>query len=77
MAKVTDAQKAAKFRDLAEKRMNRILNGIAGLSKLSATSRYSYSPVQVEKMEKAFQGALNSCFAGFKGARQGKSGFEF
>lgn len=76
-APLTDAAKEKKFRELAEKRMNRILNGIAGLSKLSAPSRYKYNPQQVEKMEKAFQNALNLCFAGFKGARQGKSGFEF
>lgn len=74
---VTDADKEKKFRELAELRMNKILNGIAGLSKLSAPSRYKYSPQQVAKMEQAFQAALNACFAGFKGARQSKSGFEF
>lgn len=76
-AALTDAQKESKFKDLAGKRMNRILNGIAGLSKLAATSRYRYTPAQVEKMEKAFQESLNHCFAGFKGARQGKTGFQF
>ena len=74
---ITDAQKEAKFRELAEKRMNRILNGIAGLAKLSAPARYRYNVGQVDKMEKAFQVSLNACFAGFRGARQSKSGFEF
>lgn len=73
---MTDAQKEAKFKELAGNRMNRILKGIASLSKLAAT-RYKYAPSQVDKMEKAFQVALNDCFARFKGAKQKESGFEF
>lgn len=73
---MTDAQKEAKFKELAAKRMNRILNGIAGLSKLSS-GRYKYSAAHVDKMEKAFQQALNACFAGFRGGRQTGTGFEF
>jgi hypothetical protein len=76
--KATDAQKSAKFRELAEKRVTRIIRGIAGLSKLSATSRYAYSPQQVEKMLTAIADALEAASAAFKaGGSKGGGGFTF
>lgn len=78
MAKATEAQKAKKFQELAEKRMTKILRGIEGLSKLAVPARYSYTPKQVQTMGDALNEALKSCFAGFSGGGSAKGGgFKF
>lgn len=74
----TDAQKAKKFQELAEKRVSKILKGLEGLTKLSATARYSYTPKQVEAMATAIQKAGEHCFNSFKtGGAKSAEGFKF
>jgi hypothetical protein len=75
----SDAEKAAKFRELASKRMTRILRGIAGLAKLSATARYKYSPQDVDKMANALSDACKVCLAAYQsGGLKGEGGgFKF
>lgn len=45
-----EAAKAAKFVELAEKRVTKAINAIRSISKLSARSNYVYSPEQVNKI---------------------------
>jgi len=76
-AKVSDAEKQKKFEELSRARMNRILKGIASLAKLSAKSRYHYTPAHIEKLKRAFQVALEQCFAQYAGQVKTKEGFEY
>jgi len=67
MAKMTEAQKSAKWKKLAEGRVNKAITAIESLAKLSNKTRYSYTSGQVKIIEKAFQDALTDCFAAFEG----------
>lgn len=67
MAKVTEAQKAAKWKKLAEGRVNKAISAIESLAKLSNKTRYAYTGGQVKILEKAFQDALSDCFAAYEG----------
>lgn len=73
---LTPAQKAAKWKALATKRINRVLKGIESLSKLSAKSRYSYTSAQVKIMKDSFSDALNDCFARYEGTVIQKEGIK-
>jgi len=52
--------KATKFRELAEKRVSKILNGIRHVGNLSSRSTYDYRPDQVAKMFKAIRDELTN-----------------
>jgi len=77
--KASDVEKSAKFKELAQKRVSRILKGVAGLAKLSATARYRYTPDQVEKMFSAIGDACKVCLASYQagGQKGGGDGFKF
>lgn len=45
-----EAAKAAKFVELAEKRVTKAINSIRSISKLSARSNYVYTPDQVNRL---------------------------
>lgn len=72
----SDAEKSAKWKELAEKRANRIIKGIESLSKLSAKSRYSYTPKQIETLKEAFEAAFDECFARYAGSVTKTSGLK-
>jgi hypothetical protein len=68
MAKeLSQAQKAAKFKELGEIRLNRALTAIHGLRKLANKKRYHYTDGQVKILETAFKDALSDCFSAFEG----------
>lgn len=69
---LTEAQKAAKWRDLAQKRFDRAINAIRGLTKLANTKRYSYTPKQVETMKNTFEARLDAMFAAYEGKSAAK-----
>lgn len=71
---MADAEKSAKFKELAEKRVTRALKAISGVSKL-AGSRYKYTEGQIEKIEEAFKGALQHMHNAFAGKKTGGQGF--
>jgi hypothetical protein len=64
----------ARFKRMAQGRMNKILKGIALLGNL-AGSRYKSSPDQIVKMENAFKDALNGTFGRLKGQKTAKEQF--
>ncbi len=73
----TDAERAAKFKELAEMRMTRALRAIEGIGKLASKTKYRYSEQQIAKLENAFKESLSACFAGFKaGNAPTASGFK-
>jgi hypothetical protein len=72
----TEAQKAAKWVELAEKRAEKIVRGIESLGKLSAKSRYSYTPKQIEKLESIFEDALKECFSRYAGTIVARGGID-
>jgi hypothetical protein len=72
----TPAQKAAKFKELAEMRVTRALRAIDGISKLASKTKYAYTEKQVATIENAFKESLGACFAAFKaGNAPSGSGF--
>jgi len=72
----TDAEKAAKFKELAEVRANRALKAIQGLSKLANPNKYKYTDAQVKKLADAFKVALGQCFDAFEGRLTVTQGIE-
>ena len=52
--------KAAKFKDLAEKRVTKTLNGIRQISNLSNRAGYDYRPDQVSKIFKTIREAVDA-----------------
>lgn len=54
----TAEEKAAKFKELAVKRTNKVLKAIAGLGNLSS-SNYAYTEDQAAKMIAALKGAVS------------------
>lgn len=72
------AEKAAKFLELAPKRMDAALTKIRLLGNLASKSGYDYTPEQVAKMKETLQAAVNSTLARFEGDGAAKSdGFTF
>ena len=69
--------KAEKFLRLAPPRVNKILNGIGSLKKLSAHSSYEYSDEQISKMFTALRSAIDDCEEAFKPKEKESSGFTF
>lgn len=64
---MTDAQKSEKWTELAEARLNRSLKAIRGITKLANSRRYHWTPKQLETIKKAYEAALDDCFAAYEG----------
>lgn len=64
---LTEAQKSAKWKELAESRLGGALNKIHGLAKLANTKRYAYTPKQIETMRNLLEDACNNLFAAYEG----------
>lgn len=75
---MTDEPKEAKFKRLAEKRVNVVLNGIRILGNLSNTALYNYSGSEVNQIFDAIDNAIKNTKANFhrKGKRE-KEKFSF
>jgi len=72
------AEKAAKFMELAPKRMDAALAKIRLIGNLASKSGYDYTPEQVAKMKQTLTGAVDSTLARFEGDGAAKSdGFTF
>ncbi|MDD5710745.1 MAG: hypothetical protein PHV43_01415 [Candidatus Colwellbacteria bacterium] len=70
-------EKNRKFRELAEKRVTRVLEDLRILSNLSNTSLYSYSDTEVHKIFSAIDGATRVSKAAFqRGQREKKREFK-
>ncbi len=69
--------KSEKFMRLAPPRVDKILNGIASLKKLSVKGSYEYTPEQTEKIFSAIKNALDDCEEAFKPKEKTTSGFSF
>lgn len=73
-----NAAKAAKFLELASKRMTVALDKIALLGNLSNKSSYGYTPEQVQAMTDALNAQVTTTMGRFAvGAVETKSGFQF
>ncbi len=68
--------KSEKFTRLAVPRINKVLNGLDSLGKLSNRSSYEYSDEQVEKMFAAIRTHLDDAEAKFK-PKETKAGTGF
>ena len=70
--------KADKFLRLAPPRINKVIQGLQSLKKLSAHSSYEYSEEQTQKMFAAIRAELDECEAAFKPKEVKKDeGFKF
>lgn len=58
--------KAAKFIELATKRVNKALRAIEGIAALSNRNSYTYDDAQVAKIFTALHNAINEADASFK-----------
>jgi hypothetical protein len=65
-AKTASTDKAAKFKELATARVNRVLKGIAQIGNLSSKN-YERTDAQVRAIFDALQSAVESCEARFQG----------
>ncbi len=73
-----DESKAEKFSRLATGRINKVLQGIENIGKLSNRSSYEYTDEQVEKMFTALQTTLDEAKAKFKpAAKESSAKFSF
>lgn len=68
--------KAAKFKELAPKRVTKTLNAIAGIAKLSG-SNYTYTVEQVSQIVKAVRDSVSRMESQFSGQKQASKGFDF
>ena len=59
-AKKSDAEKRAKFRELAENRTNNALSAIERIGKLSNPYLYEWEDTEVRKIVKALKDAVSS-----------------
>lgn len=75
---MTNESKEVKFRRLAEKRVNTVLNRIRILSNLSNTALYNYTGSEVNQVFDAIDNAVKNAKASFhrKGKRE-KERFSF
>jgi hypothetical protein len=75
---MTKEDKNKKFRELAEKRVTRVLEDLRILGNLSNTSLYNYSETEIRKIFDAIDEALRASKAAFKrGEREAKKRFTF
>lgn len=73
----SEETKEAKFKRLAEPRVNKIISGIASLGKLSNRSSYAYTDEQVTSMFAAIQTALDEAKEKYNPQKKKSSGFSF
>ena len=69
-------EKQAKFRKLAEKRVNNVIKNIQLIGNLSNTSAYSYTEEEVKKMFKTLKEEISVAEAKFK-AKGKNNNFKF
>jgi len=73
----TPEVKAAKFKEIAQRRTRQAVRIITGLGNLSNKGNYEFTPEQVEKIFKALSEALADTQAKFEAkAKQSAPGFE-
>lgn len=73
----SEETKEAKFKRLAEPRVNKIISGITSLGKLSNRSSYAYTDEQVTKMFSAIQSALDGAKEKYNPQKKKNGGFSF
>ena len=71
----TRETKEAKFRRLAEQRVNAILDKLRLLGQLSNKSNYGYSDDQIDSAFKAIQAELNATKAQFRNGAKARKRF--
>lgn len=62
----TDKEKTDDFKKVAGKHANTALMAIVRLGKCARPGRYSWTPVQVDKLDQAFRAALSATFEKLK-----------
>ena len=71
------ADSAEKFKELAEKRVNKALKDIRLIGNLSNRSNYKYTDAQVKKIMKALKESVRECESRFaKGGDDGEEEFK-
>ncbi len=73
MTAPTNESKADKFVRLAPPRVNKVIQGLQSLKKLSAHSSYEYTEEQTQKMFAAIRNELDECEAAFKPKEEKKT----
>ena len=72
----TREEKAAKFKELCEKRVRKATHYLNSLGKLANKSHYEYSSEQVNEMEKHLRATLNEMLLQYKSQNK-VTGFKF
>ena len=72
----TREEKAAKFKELCEKRVRKATHYLNSLGKLANRSHYEYSSEQVNEMEKHLRATLNEMLLQYKSQNK-DTGFKF
>ena len=62
-----EAEKVARFKDLANKRVPKALGAIAAIGGLASKSSYSYTPEQVQVLENALNAEVQKTLQRFRG----------
>jgi len=73
----TKEEKASKFTELFEKRMNKVLNQIYNIGKLSNTNNYVYTEEQYSKGIESLREMVNSVEERFKTANRKTNSISF
>ncbi len=69
--------KSQKFKDLAEKRVNKVLKGISLIENLSNRNNYDYTSEEADKMIREIETAVRNMKARFQGSGSSRQRFKF
>ncbi len=69
--------KSQKFKELAEKRVNKVLNGIRLIENLSNRNNYEYTKEEADKMIREIETGVRNMKARFQGSGASKQRFKF
>ena len=69
--------KSQKFRELAEKRVNKVLTGLRLIENLSNKNNYAYTNEEVNKMIREIETGVRNVKARFQGSGASKQRFKF
>ena len=69
--------KSQKFKELAEKRVNKVLNGIRLIENLSNRNNYEYTKEEADKMIREIETGVRNMKARFQGGGASKQRFKF
>lgn len=71
---MTDAERKAKGKELAEKHGSTALMAIGRLGKVG--SKYEFTEAQIDTLRGAFKSALEKCFGAFEGKKTEEAGLK-